>query len=288
METSRLITYVSDNTAVGIHRAGYNGIASLIPRHIGNNVFVPTYSGLNYEISWVANLQQTQDQRYEPRRAPMEVVEADDSHVCLHQAPTDFKGIEASITFHLEEPYYIHQTVLMMFHKVFESPMTFRSLWASYLHIPPDRHLYLKLNDAMGDLDGWVGVTKEDHGVEDHIVRPLPPEEISVEDHRKAMESGSMLERYKRIDGPLAFYYGLYHDDAFIMMFKEPQQVRFGYSPCGGGKEPVWSPAWDYFLHLDDVEVGKSYEWNICLVYKSYVSRCDILQEVERYFNSKS
>ncbi|MBI4553899.1 MAG: hypothetical protein HY710_16650 [Candidatus Latescibacteria bacterium] len=42
-----------------------------------------------------------------------------------------------------------------------------------------------------------------------------------------------------------------------------------------------------YFLHLDDVEVGVPYDWSLCLAYKPYVSRRDILPEVERYVNER-
>ena len=287
LETSQFIAYVCDNSAVGIHHAGYNGLASLIPKPTGNNIFVPTYCGLNYETTSISNLKQERDQRFEPRRTSMKVVEANNSQVQLHQAPTDFKGIEAQITFQMEEPYYIHQRVRMTFQKRFSLPMSFRSLWASYMHMPPDRHIYLQMDNSEGALEGWIGVTKEEHSAPEYIARPLPNQEISVAEHLKAMESGPILEKYRKMEKPLTFYYGLYYNDAFIMMFKEPQWVQLAYSPCGGGKEPAWNPAWDYILHQDKVEVGKSYEWNLCLAYKPYLSRQDILEEVRRY-HSKS
>ena len=50
LETETFAAYIADNSQLGIHRPGYNGVASLIPKHSGNNLFVPRYAGLNYEI----------------------------------------------------------------------------------------------------------------------------------------------------------------------------------------------------------------------------------------------
>ena len=48
--------YIADNQQYGIHRKGYNGVASLIPHDYGNNIFVPRYAGLNYETISLAGL----------------------------------------------------------------------------------------------------------------------------------------------------------------------------------------------------------------------------------------
>ena len=56
LETKEFLVFVADNSVLGIHRAGYNGIASLIPKRTGNNIFVPTYAGLNFEGISLAGL----------------------------------------------------------------------------------------------------------------------------------------------------------------------------------------------------------------------------------------
>ena len=83
--------------------------------------------------------------------------------------------------------------------------------------------------------------------------------------------------------GPLTFYYGLWHDLLVLMMFKQPQHFRLAYSPSGAG---VGNPAWDYVLHLDDVEAGGTHAWDLCLAVKPYTSRADVLDEVKGYLGT--
>jgi len=91
----------------------------------------------------------------------------------------------------------------------------------------------------------------------------------------------------KSLAGPLSFYYGLCHGpQLFLMMFRQPEQFRLAYSPCGGGQQPGWNPAWDYVLHLDDAQIGRPYTWDLCLVTKEYGGQADILEEVRGYLGT--
>lgn len=283
LETSQLLAYVANNEACGVHRAGYNGIASLIPKNLGNNIFVPVYCGMNYEITSFEGFEQNDDQMYEPRRKPIQIIYSDDTTVRMHQSPSDCKGIEAFITFRVEEPYYIHQNIKLVFHKKLKERMNFSSLFASYLHIPPNRNAYLKIGPGNDDLEGWVGVTKAFHRAPRYLAHELPNRELSVQEHFELLDKAPLLPKHEAIHGPLPFYYGLYYDYAFIMMFREPEKVRFAYSPNGGDVEQPWSPAWDYVLVQDDITLGTTYEWNVCLAVKPYSGRKDILDEVRRY-----
>jgi hypothetical protein len=127
------------------------------------------------------------------------------------------------------------------------------------------------------------------------LIRPLPGDrEITNAEHLGIMNSQAPMieEQLRNIpsdslprdpNGPLEFYYGLYYDQMFLFMFKQPQNFRFAYSPCGAGKVPAWNPAWDYVLHLDDAKVGKTYTWDVCLAVKPYQGRKDVLREVSQY-----
>ncbi len=172
--------------------------------------------------------------------------------------------------------------------------------------MPPDVHVYLKPNWQSGDdLAGWLGVTKADHRATELQIRRLPDNaEISAKAHLKAMnrqpplspdELGrplvakeSPMSLPKLLDGPLSFYYGFCHDSQLLLkIFKQPERFKLAYSPCGGGMEPAWSPAWDYVLHLDDAQLGRPYAWDLCVVSKEYQGRADILDEVRRYSNNE-
>lgn len=281
LETEGFTACIANNDPVGIHRAGYNGVASLVPKATGNNIFVPFCGGLNYECTWIDGLEQSYDETFEPRRAPMRIVESDATSVVLHQPPTDFKGVEAIITFRVEEPHYLHQHVKIVFHKKSTEGRSFKSLWASYLHAPPDRHVYLKRSG--GELEGWVGVTKERHRAPHYIVHDLPARELSAIEHIKLCENPPAAPSFESVEAPLDFYYGLYFDHAFIMMFAESANVRLAYSPNGGDETPPWSPAWDYMLNVDEIRLAVPHEWDLCLAFKPFEGRRDVLSEVERY-----
>ena len=304
LETESFLAWIADNSAMGIHRSGYNGVASLVPRHNGNNLFVPALAGLNYETISLSGLPRFQHPRgpHEPRRFPMHIESADEERVTLVQPETPHAHVSARITFRVEEPCYLHQRIELTFHRRFcpeDRNNTFDSVFASYMHVPPDRHVYLKLDPASAPLADWVGLTREDHDIDRLLARPLPSDrEITSEEHLQLMSAQPVMTRKTSADAnwppmpwrkepgaELSFYYGLCHDRLFLMMFARPERFRFAYSPCGGGKSPAWNPAWDYKLHLDDADVGRTYAWDLCLAVKAYASREDIVGEVERYRN---
>ncbi|MBI2193427.1 MAG: hypothetical protein HYU36_15740 [Planctomycetes bacterium] len=49
LKNSSFLAFIADNEPPGIHRAGYNGVASMIPMSSDNNLFVPLFAGLDYE-----------------------------------------------------------------------------------------------------------------------------------------------------------------------------------------------------------------------------------------------
>lgn len=307
LETEAFVAYIADNSALGIHRSGYNGVASLIPKASGNNLFVPTFAGLNYETISLVGLSPYQDisgSKFEPRSEPMHIEDAAEKKVVLVQPKTSHANVGARITFSVEEPYYLHQRIELTFHRRFcrsDEKSTFRSLWASYIHMPPDRHIYLKANENSADLEDWIGITKADHHTGTMEIRRLPDgHEIDARGHLEAMNSQAPMPDQdvektewpptalpRSLDGPLQFYYGFCHNSLlFLMMFKRPQNTRLAYSPCGAGKQPAWNPAWDYVLYLDDVELGQTYFWDLCLLVKQFESRVDVLKEVRRYLEA--
>ena len=144
---SAFTAYIADNHATGIHRKGYNGVASLIPHGYGNNIFVPSYAGLNYETIGLAGLPPYFDihkMKFEPRSEPMSIVEMDEDRVVLEQPETSHSHVSARITFRVAEPHYLHQKIKLTFHQRFceeSEPNLFTSLWASYINQPADRHV---------------------------------------------------------------------------------------------------------------------------------------------------
>jgi hypothetical protein len=62
--------------------------------------------------------------------------------------------------------------------------------------------------------------------------------------------------------------------------------LRFAHSPSGGGKANTGddtNPAWDFQLVVPDYEVGKEYGLEMRVVFKPWVDRADVLNEVRAY-----
>ena len=312
LETQSYLAYIADNSPLGIHRRGYNGVAALIPRLSGNNLFVPSFAGLNYETISLTGMptyrheptKRDHQSKFEPRCEAMHIESADVERVVLIQPPTRHAGVSARITFRAEEPHYLHQRIELSFLKRFcgeGEPSQFTSLWASYVHTPPDRHVYLKSDwQADSQLAGWLGITKADHTARDYQVRSLTAERLDAASHLAAMSGRAALTEAEVASlpqadwppispphpqrAPLVFYYGLCHGDQMLLkIFRPSDRFQLAYSPCGGGDEPAWSPAWDYVLHLDDASVGSTHAWDLCVVLKKFQGREDVLREVRRY-----
>ncbi len=299
LETEAFFAFIVDNSKVGIHRAGFNGVASLIPKSSGNNLFLPSVCGLNYETISLAGADGS-GPTFEPRDEAMFFELATENEVVLVQPETSYSHVSARITFRIEEPHYLHQRIALTFHKRFVGDgekQSFSSLWASYIHAPPDRHIYLQADTSSEPLDDWVGISKTFHDSPEINLRRLPDRQLNAAEHldimnqdfpldsKQLQESGWPEDRLPRnLSGPLEYYYGLAHGSQMLLfMFSEPERVRLAYSPVGGGTRPVPSPAWDYVLVLDDVEIGKTYTWDLCVVVKPFEGRNDVLAEIERY-----
>jgi hypothetical protein len=287
--TESFTAFIADNSKLGIHLAGYNGVASLVPKHSGNNLFVPIFAGLNLEFSWPKGLAEYRDpttgRTFEPRCEPMSIEMADKNTVILAQPETSHAHVSSRIIFTVEEPYYLHQQIEMTMYQRHcgkGEKQEFKGLFASYMHMPPDIHVYLKTDQSSAPLKGWVGITREE---DDWLITPLPDDrELTAGEHLAWMESTKPekepVDKHTRKQ-PLAFYYGICHDDLMVLnMFKQPDRFRIAYNPVGGGPK---NPAWDYIAYEEDMEIGKKYIWDMCLAIKGYKGREDVLEEVNKY-----
>ncbi len=76
------------------HRAGYNGLASLAHRAQPDDLFVPLYAGLHFELMF-DGAEQPRDVMFEPRRARMELRLVSRTVVELYQAPMPHWKLES-------------------------------------------------------------------------------------------------------------------------------------------------------------------------------------------------
>ena len=242
-----------DNDTLPGHRAGYSGVAALRHRQRPDNLFVPAYAGLNFEHIHDGTLT-VKTELFEPRRAAMELRIIDPFTVELYQAATPNWQLESCARYQLLED----GTIEYSFECIPRADV-FRNrfiglFWASYIDRPQDRAIFFE------------GRPTADPSANPQRLRTLSPRHGVDSTHPPA---GPLVDLKIAADFPLTlvnhrsryvysqpWYYGISHQLAFVLMFRERDRVWFAQSPTGGG---ATNPAWDFQWFIPDYRVGQAY-----------------------------
>lgn len=261
---------VVDNSAVDDevlpgHRAGYGGIASLRHKQRAANLFVPAYSGLNFEHILDGAAHTESRLLFEPRNHPMELRLIDEHTVELYQPPTFHHALESCQRFHLLEDGTIELTI-----ELIPRQPTFRNgyiglFWASYIHQPESLDIHFRGAPAGSSVVGWMRGVTPSHGAES--THP------GMNDRRSFPHDQpfplALVHSLSKLRFAEPWYFGVSHNMAFVQMFRPQDQVRLTQSPSGGGKG---NPAWDFQFYVPDYEVGRLHRFVMRAAYLPYES----------------
>jgi len=274
-----LTAVIGDNSALGDHRAGYNGIWSLHHRSEPANLFVPGVAGLNLEHIFDGDKGDFGGSRkifFEPRNSPMSFKKLSDAAAELHQPPTPTFQVESWTRFEMVAPHYIDMTFRFVpTQHAFEFGYI-GLFWANYINAPDDKSIYFRNGGT------WQQLCSQRHNDESTVRHR--------DDHLDLkFRSGLGDALYKnlsplRFDEPL--YYGLFRNHVFILMFDRSEGIRFTHSPSGGGinkEQQTTNPAWDFQYLLPQYEVIKEYQIRLRAVYREKCARDLIRQEYENW-----
>jgi hypothetical protein len=280
---SRLRCVIGNNAALGTHRAGYNGLFSLSAPDQSESVYVPLYAGVNLEHYFDARPRDPDAKVFfEPRNTPMEFRSIGDRTAELHQPPTPVFKVESWTTFELRDPYYVHVTFRCVPREAVFQGGYMGVFWASYINAPLDKSMYFLREGSGLDAPVWAQLCTQVHG-RDSTVRhekderdlPMPP------------ASDTLYNSMSPLRFSQPFFYGRFRDMVLIYIFEPNPYLRFAHSPSGGGKTPAGDdtcPAWDFQLVVPDYQVGEQYGLRLCVVYKPWSGRADVLDEVRLYY----
>jgi len=275
LQAGELTAIVGDNEAHGEHRVGYNGVHSLTSIHQPENLFVPSFAGLNLEHLLDGRDMPEREVLYEPRYHPMELEQIDERAVQLHQMTTLVMKVQSLTTFTLREPYYLDMEFRLV---VREDVLTCGYLccfWASYIHQPEDKSIcFLGRHRDETAGEAWQRFptsTNDDHHTVCHVAA-TPQLSHQMTSH--------MAFRYSDLAFTRPVYYGRRGEMVYALMFDRTDGIRFTHAPRGGGEG---NPAWDFQLVIDGCEVDREYEMRARVVYKSWADENDVMDEYESW-----
>lgn len=261
---------IADNRAVDDevlprHRAGYSGVASLKHARRQDNLFVPFYSGLNFEhIHDGTRLDRAT--LFEPRNWPMELRAIDDHTVELYQSATPHFGLESCLRYALLDDGTIEMTLECIPRRRDFANGYVGLFFASYIDSPESLDIHFLGHAADGPPSArWIRGTTPAHGV---LCTHLAGDDRRTFAHDVNFPLTLVFNesRYRYAE---PWYYGLSHGMALVLMFRPPDKVRFSQSPSGGGRG---NPAWDFQYLIPDYEVGRCYQTVVRAMYLPYES----------------
>ncbi len=249
-----------DNEILPDHRAGYSGVARLIHKEQGENLFVPHYAGLNFEHIHDGTTRE-RPVLYEPRNAPCELRVVSDLVAELYWPPTPTFALECCLRYQLLERGVLELTIECIPHEERFKHGYIGLFFASYINQPEslDIHFQGVTNDQDQDT-AWIrGITPKHGELPTHLAiddqRTLP----SDADFPLSLVFNRSNHRYSE-----PWYYGISHGMAWLQVFRSSDGVRLTQSPSGGGGG---NPAWDFQYFVDNYEPGKLYQFVMRGVY---------------------
>lgn len=263
-----------DNDILPGHKAGYNGIALLRHSRREENLFVPTFAGLNYEHIHDGTLS-VEREKFEPRVTPLELRIIDEHTVELYQPPSPNWKLESCGRYHLLADGVIEYTFECIPREKTFSQGYIGLFWASYIHEPEDKAInFIGQRHGTKERPHWIKAITPQHGVDathPPYVRMLDPK-IDPDFPLKLVNHPS---KYVATE---AWYYGISHGMAFVPMFRPRDQIWLAQSPTGGGAN---NPAWDFQWFIPNYKVGEAYGFVMRAAYLPTTVREEIVERTE-------
>ena len=287
IQSERLRLIIADNEAFGPnHRAGYNGVAELIRGSDARSLFVPQVAGLNFEHIFSGDSESFGWNIFEPRRAPMRLMQRSPTRVELRQERTEHWPLRSRVTYEV-----IYDTIDFTYcgtplADAWKKHGYIGVFFASYIDKPKDMSLQ------------FIGRSREGHGdTRARWIKHLPPKHGAAANHRPAgstwdppLDEGfniPLVSGVSDFEYLYPFYFGRWGDNVFVMMFERPRdagELRFAQSPSGGG---TGNPAWDFVYFQRGYEVNREFCFRARAVYRKFKDLEEVIQLYEHWSGEK-
>lgn len=285
---------VSDNSQYGkYHLNGFNGISEISLVGEENNLFVPEFSGLNFEHIFSGDRSSFGWDIFEPRLAKMSLNLISKNRARLSQENTENWPLQTQIEFELEGDGVNFYISAMPLQDVWCKHGYIGMFFASYIHRPDDRSINFigKNSGEPGEIAFWIKHLPAAHGLKANH-RPVgdywnPSFDTGFKPDTAGVYWPSLVYEISGYEYEYPFYYGQIEDKVYIIMFKKPDEgggIRFAQSPTGGIEH---SPAWDFILYKRNYKIGEKFNFSGRLVYKRFIDKEDIIKTYENWSGVK-
>jgi len=287
LQTDKLRVVIADNEAFGpAHRAGYNGVAELVRGSDTRNLFVPQVAGLNFEHIFSGDAESFGWNIFEPRRAPMRLVQHSPARVELRQARTEHWPLRSRLVYEVHGDAIDFSYAGTPLEDIWKKHGYVGVFFASYIQQPKDMAIHF-----IGRSRPGTGDTKP------RWIKHLPPKHGTTANHRAAfsewdppLDEGfniALVAGASDFEYLYPFYFGRSGDNVFVMMFERPSRgadLRFAQSPSGGG---TGNPAWDFFWLQRDYAVNREFSFRARAVCRKFKDLEEIVQLYEQWSGEK-
>ena len=285
-ESRKLSVVIGDNSALGEHRARYNGIYSLTTSKLKESPFVPDYAGLNLEHYFDLRPDINKDNNifFEPRIAPMSLKQIEERTTELFQPETPYWGVESTTRFTVAPEGHIDLDFTCTPKRDHFVGGFMGVFWASYMNAPEDKSIYFLEAGSTPDAPKWVQYCTQRHGL--HSTVRGVGDDLALEDPESTT---NLFVSTSPLRYALPFYYGRFRDQVVIFLYDagEGGVIRLSHSPSGGGDTPDktdTNPAWDVQLIVPNPVVGQAYGMKARLIVKPWKDRVEVLEIVKGYY----
>lgn len=210
----------------------------------------------------------------------------DDSTCMLTREPTEDYPVKARMLFRARSPYYLDTelTIRDAVDRIAALPQEGSERQVAincYVNSPEDIRIHFL---SAGQWERFIPAV---HAGAGSSIAPAYLKDSELEVWPETDDPRfHWYNRYeKRFDEP--FYYGRFGKMVLILVFDNPEWLRFYLSPSGGGESMIpgqQSPAWDYewLIPRNEYQVDRDYTFKTCLIYKEFISDEDVIREVRK------
>lgn len=258
------------------HRAGYNGVAVLKLAR-GENLFVPSVAGLNFEHIHDGTTASVAEEKFEPRKAPMELRVIDEHTVELYQPPTPRMKLESCGRYTVLADGAIEYTFECIPRGNTLTNGYIGLFWASYIEQPESTAIHFLGREADSkDQPRWIEAASPDHGT--FSTHP-PAGDLTELKHDADFPLTLIFNRSEYVYSE-PWYYGLSHGRAYVQMFRPRDRIWLAQSPSGGGNR---NPAWDFQWFVHEPKIGQAYGFTMRAVLVPTTDRDEIIEATVKH-----